>query len=117
MPQNLRAVGDRIEQLLDELHAVADPQGLAIAEELLRSVTELYGGGLERIVTLGARQARTELIRRFNQPSVKPCSLLPPACARSRSRLVVTSTARTTLYRTRCCVPWPILIRSNRGRI
>ena len=27
-PQNLRAVGDRIEQLLDELHAVADPRAL-----------------------------------------------------------------------------------------
>jgi len=56
-PQNLRAVGDRIEQLLDELHDVADPRALAIAEELLRSLTDLYGGGLERIMTLASDDA------------------------------------------------------------
>jgi Fe-S cluster biogenesis protein NfuA len=53
-PQNLRAVGDRIEQLLDDLHAIADPRARATAEELLRSVTELYGGGLERIMQLAS---------------------------------------------------------------
>jgi len=56
-PQNLRAVGDRIEVLLDELHAVADPRALAIAEELLRSLTDLYGGGLERIMALASEVA------------------------------------------------------------
>ena len=56
-PQNLRAVGDRIEQLLDELHATADPRARATAEELLRLVTELYGGALERVVEL-AREDR-----------------------------------------------------------
>jgi Fe-S cluster biogenesis protein NfuA len=56
-PQNLRAVGDRIEQLLDELHEVADPRALAIAEELLRSLTDLYGGGLERVMALASDDA------------------------------------------------------------
>jgi Fe-S cluster biogenesis protein NfuA len=56
-PQNLRAVGDRIEELLDELHQVADPRALAIAEELLRSLTDLYGGGLERIMALASDDA------------------------------------------------------------
>jgi Fe-S cluster biogenesis protein NfuA len=57
-PQNLRAVGDRIEQLLDDLHAgTSDARVLATAEELLRSVTELYGGGLERIVQLASEHA------------------------------------------------------------
>jgi Fe-S cluster biogenesis protein NfuA len=48
--KNLRAVGDRIEQLLDELRAAADPRLYGQAEEMLGLVTELYGGGLARIV-------------------------------------------------------------------
>jgi len=56
-PQNLRIVGDRIEQLLDELRAVADPPAYERAEELLRLVTELYGAGLERIVDIAAQGA------------------------------------------------------------
>lgn len=51
-PQNLRATGDRIEQLLDELQATAEPRSCARAEELLRLVAELYGAGLSRIVDL-----------------------------------------------------------------
>jgi Fe-S cluster biogenesis protein NfuA len=47
-----RAIGDRIEQLLAELDARADPRTVARAEELVRLVTELYGAGLERIVEL-----------------------------------------------------------------
>ena len=49
-PQNLRAIGDRIEQQLDELRAVADPRVYDRAEDLLRLVTELYGAGLCRVV-------------------------------------------------------------------
>ena len=56
-PQNLRVVGDRIEQLLDELHTAADPQTYERAEELLRLITELYGAGLERIVELAGTNA------------------------------------------------------------
>ena len=62
--QNLRVVGDRIEQLLDELHATAEPSTCALAQELLRLVTELYGGGLERVVAL-AREDAPELIDRL----------------------------------------------------
>jgi Fe-S cluster biogenesis protein NfuA len=62
--QNLRVVGDRIEQLLDELHATADPATCALAQELLRLLTELYGGGLERVVAL-AREDAPELIDRL----------------------------------------------------
>ena len=46
-----RAVGDRIEQLLDELHATADPATWARAQEVLNLVTELYGSALATIVT------------------------------------------------------------------
>ena len=55
-PQNLRATGDRIEQLLDELRETADPRSCDRTEEVLRLVSELYGAGLARIVEL----ARTE---------------------------------------------------------
>jgi Fe-S cluster biogenesis protein NfuA len=55
--QNLRVVGDRIEQLLDDLYATAEPAACAVAQELLRLVTELYGGGLERVVTLAREEA------------------------------------------------------------
>jgi Fe-S cluster biogenesis protein NfuA len=51
-PPNLRAIGDRIEQLLDELQASAEPRVSALAEELLRSVTDLYGGALARVVEI-----------------------------------------------------------------
>jgi len=51
-PQNLRAVGDQIEQLLDELQATADPRTYERATELLRLVSELYGAGLARVVEL-----------------------------------------------------------------
>ena len=68
--KNLRAVGDRIEQLLDELRAAADPRIYGQAEEMLGLVTELYGGGLARIVEVVGegdpamldRLARDELI-------------------------------------------------------
>lgn len=51
-PQNLRAAGDRIEQLLDELRSTAEPTVYRRAEELLRLVTDLYGAGLERIMQI-----------------------------------------------------------------
>ena len=53
-PQNLRTVGDQIEQLLDELEATADPGSYERAAELLRLVSELYGAGLARVVELAA---------------------------------------------------------------
>ena len=56
-PQNLRATGDRIEQLVEELRATAEPRTCARAEELLRLVTELYGAGLARVVELAAASA------------------------------------------------------------
>jgi Fe-S cluster biogenesis protein NfuA len=51
-PHDLRATGDRIEQLLDELQAAALPRIYEKAEEALRLVTELYGAGLARVCEL-----------------------------------------------------------------
>jgi Fe-S cluster biogenesis protein NfuA/nitrite reductase/ring-hydroxylating ferredoxin subunit len=48
--KNLRATGDRIEGLLQELGAVADPRIREKAEELVRLLMELYGSALARIL-------------------------------------------------------------------
>ena len=45
-------VGDRVERLLAEFEAVADPTLAARAEELVRTVVEFYGAALERVVEL-----------------------------------------------------------------
>jgi Fe-S cluster biogenesis protein NfuA len=54
--QQLRAVGDRIEHLLDLLQATADPDSWARAQELLALVTDMYGAGLARIVELAGAE-------------------------------------------------------------
>jgi Fe-S cluster biogenesis protein NfuA len=51
-PQNLRATGDRIEELLDRLQATADPQAYQRAQELLQLVTDLYGAALGRVLEM-----------------------------------------------------------------
>lgn len=56
-PQNLRVLGDRMEQMLDDLQAAADPRTYERAEELLRLITELYGAALERVVEVAAANA------------------------------------------------------------
>ncbi|HEX3981820.1 MAG TPA: NifU family protein [Acidimicrobiales bacterium] len=53
----LRATGDRIEELFDRLQGTADPRTLATAEELLRSVSLLYGAGIARMVELARADA------------------------------------------------------------
>jgi Fe-S cluster biogenesis protein NfuA len=49
---NLRAAGDRIEQLLGQLRTAVDPSVWAQFEDVLSLVTELYGAGLARVVEL-----------------------------------------------------------------
>jgi hypothetical protein len=56
-PQNLRAAGERIEQLLDELRETADRRSYDRAEELLRLVSDLYGAGLARVVELAEERS------------------------------------------------------------
>ena len=50
--RNLREVGDRVEKLLGELREAGDPASTERAEELVRLLMELYGGGLERLMEL-----------------------------------------------------------------
>jgi Fe-S cluster biogenesis protein NfuA len=55
--QDLRAVGDRMEQALEELQATAEPRLVNLAEELVRLVSELYGAGFARVIELAREQA------------------------------------------------------------
>lgn len=52
--QSLRATGDRIDQLLDELHTAADPRLRNKVDETLRLITDLYGAGLARVLEVVA---------------------------------------------------------------
>ncbi len=51
---DLRAVGDRIEALLGELRSSLDQRAWEAVEEVVGLVTDLYGGGLERVLDLVA---------------------------------------------------------------
>ncbi|GAA2077792.1 NifU family protein [Actinomadura alba] len=48
----VHSTGDRVEALLDELRGRPDPTTRATAEELVKALIELYGGGLERILQI-----------------------------------------------------------------
>ncbi len=54
--QSTREVGARVERLLADLASTADPAVAAKAEELARSLVELYGAGVERMVEIVADQ-------------------------------------------------------------
>jgi Fe-S cluster biogenesis protein NfuA len=49
---SIRSVGDRIEALIAELRAINEPRARETAEELVRSLLELYGGGIERMMEI-----------------------------------------------------------------
>jgi Fe-S cluster biogenesis protein NfuA len=55
--QDLRSVGDQIEQKLEELRTSADPRSYHKTEELLRLVCELYGAGLARVIEVAESEA------------------------------------------------------------
>jgi Fe-S cluster biogenesis protein NfuA len=58
---DLRAVGDRIEAVVDQLRSSADPRLWELIEEALGLVTELYGGGLARVLDLVDEEAKARL--------------------------------------------------------
>jgi Fe-S cluster biogenesis protein NfuA len=74
-PDDLRATGDRIERLLEELRAAADPRSYQLAENLLRSVADLYGGGLARVVEL-VRDAAPPVMARLVEDELVASLLL-----------------------------------------
>jgi Fe-S cluster biogenesis protein NfuA len=60
--RDLRAVGERIEELLGRLRAAGDPGIADTAEEVVRLVVELYGAGLERTVALAGPEVLERLV-------------------------------------------------------
>jgi Fe-S cluster biogenesis protein NfuA len=60
-PPDPSATGERVDRLLEQLRAAPDPRVAGVAEELVRSLVQLYGAGLERIVELLGQQSTREL--------------------------------------------------------
>ena len=52
--RNLHELGDRIERLLTEIRSMASPSVGDRVDEVVRSIVELYGAGLARVMELGA---------------------------------------------------------------
>jgi Fe-S cluster biogenesis protein NfuA/nitrite reductase/ring-hydroxylating ferredoxin subunit len=71
---DVRQTGERIERLLEDLRSHADPPTVVAAEELVRSVVDLYGAGLERVVAV--LDGTGELDRLVADPLVESLLLL-----------------------------------------
>ena len=56
MPQHIqvRSAGERVENLIAELHVAPDPRIAAAAEELVRTLVDLYGEGLAHVMRIVA---------------------------------------------------------------
>jgi Fe-S cluster biogenesis protein NfuA/nitrite reductase/ring-hydroxylating ferredoxin subunit len=59
----VRDVGGRIEQLLDEIRAMSSPPAFERVEDIIRTIVEFYGAGLERIVEIAAASAAGHELR------------------------------------------------------
>ncbi|MEO6318101.1 MAG: NifU family protein [Acidimicrobiales bacterium] len=55
-PIDLRVVGDRIEELLGHLESTLDDRAFEEVQDVVSLVTELYGGGLARILELAGEE-------------------------------------------------------------
>lgn len=68
---NIEEVGDRIERLLEQIHAAASPMVADRVDELVHLIVDLYGTGLAQIVSLVATDrsvdetGKSELRERF----------------------------------------------------
>ena len=60
--EDLRAVGDRLEALLDELRSTLDLRSWELVEESVSLVTDLYGGGLARVLDLVGDEDAARLV-------------------------------------------------------
>jgi Fe-S cluster biogenesis protein NfuA len=62
---DVQAAGDRVEALLTELGGLADATAVASAEELVRTLVELYGAGLDRIMEIVTETGSAETLHRL----------------------------------------------------
>jgi Fe-S cluster biogenesis protein NfuA/nitrite reductase/ring-hydroxylating ferredoxin subunit len=63
--KNVRAVGDRIEQIVQELGALGDSLAQERTQELVQLLMEFYGAGLERIVELTGETGNVAFLERM----------------------------------------------------
>lgn len=56
--KDVRAAGEHVEALLAELRASADPRAAQVAEDLVRTLVQLYGEGLAHVVTIAGDPGR-----------------------------------------------------------
>jgi Fe-S cluster biogenesis protein NfuA len=63
---DVRAAGDRVEALLSELGGLADTRVVASAEELVRTLVELYGAGLDRVMEIVTETGSAEALHRLS---------------------------------------------------
>ncbi|GAB2474375.1 hypothetical protein GCM10027187_48390 [Streptosporangium sandarakinum] len=63
--REVQAAGERVEALLADLGAHADPATRARAEELVRALVELYGAGLERVVEAVVEAGAADVLHRL----------------------------------------------------
>jgi Fe-S cluster biogenesis protein NfuA len=58
-----KQIGDRIARSLEELRGLVSPQAWARVDELLRTVLDLYGRGLERLVEVASEDGSAADLR------------------------------------------------------
>jgi Fe-S cluster biogenesis protein NfuA len=63
---DVQAAGDRVEALLTRLGGVADAAVVASAEELVRTLVELYGAGLDRVMEIVTETGSAETLHRLS---------------------------------------------------
>jgi hypothetical protein len=78
MTPDVREHGQRLEKLLDAVESAAGPQAWPRVEALLAALLELYGEGLERLVTSARAEARSanELDARLSNDEIVSSLLL-----------------------------------------
>lgn len=60
-----QSTGAQVEALLSELSQAADPRVAQRAEELVRLLTQLYGAGLERVMSIVEAEFGNDALERF----------------------------------------------------
>ncbi|MEO3808155.1 NifU family protein [Sphaerisporangium sp. B11E5] len=67
---DVRAAGERVEALIDELGRLADPAARARAEDLVRVLGDLYGAALERVMDIVVENEAAGVLRRLTEDEI-----------------------------------------------
>ncbi len=67
---NLREAGQRVEALIEELQALANPRARDKAEEVVRLLMQMYGEGLQRMLEIVNEDGPERLFTRFAEDRI-----------------------------------------------